>query len=150
MLLLALLLAQTAAAPAPCAKLDTALPPALAGWTRAPVELLKPGTWMDLPTGDPGGLNGMVKTDKPGKAAIAPFVIDKPGIYGIATDQGGWIDIFPMAGGDALKSVAHGHGPECSTIRKIVRFDFKPGIYRLTITGLTAPKVKAMLVESGE
>jgi hypothetical protein len=46
----------------------------------------------------------------------------------------------------ALVSTAHGHGPECSTIRKIVRFKLDPGSYRLYLTGLAQPRVKAMLV----
>ena len=50
------------------------------------------------------------------------------------------------AGGEPLKSVAHGHGPACSTIRKIVRFDLKPGAYRLYLTGLDKPDATVMLV----
>ena len=51
-----------------------------------------------------------------------------------------------VAGGEALKSVLHGHGPQCSTIRKIVRFDLQPGTYRLYLTGLDKPAAKTMLV----
>ena len=62
-------------------------------------------------------------------------------------DQPGWIDVLPGAeGGEALKSVAHGHGPDCSTIRKIVRFQLPPGSYRAVVSGLLQAKAKLMLV----
>ncbi len=75
------------------------------------------------------------------------FRIKTAGRYGIALDQRGWVDVVPsVAGGEALKSTVHGHGPDCSSIRKIVRFDLQPGIYRLYVTGLATPSVKVMLV----
>ena len=77
------------------------------------------------------------------------FRIDTAGRYGIALDQRGWIDVVSgAAGGEALKSTVHGHGPDCLSIRKIVRFDLKPGVYRLFITGLATPSAKVMLVAS--
>lgn len=164
MLLVALLFAQTT----PCTAMDANLPAALAAWAMpgqgSPDDLTKPVTFMSL---KPGDLDRIRRTpprkvvtiadavqaikDRPTEPAETGgtnevgFRIDTAGIYGIALDQPGWIDVAPE-GGAALASVQHGHGPECSTIRKIVRFDLKPGAYRLTLTKLTRPRAKVMLV----
>ena len=133
-----MLLAQTA-----CPATDANLPPPLAGWS-APAQAFEPGKAVMLDTSDAPPPAGA----KPGRTATIGFRIDKPGTYGIALDQPGWIDVLPgVSGGEALESVRHGHGPECSSIRKIVRFELAPGVYRLTLTGLSGPKAKVMLVE---
>ncbi|RYG77424.1 MAG: hypothetical protein EON59_17290 [Alphaproteobacteria bacterium] len=123
----ALLLAQTAPA---CTAMDANLPAPLAGWAM---------THKGLMLGHAGTLDA---TD--GKATT-DFRIDTAGTYGIALDQPGWIDVAAK-GGAALVSVKHGHGPDCSTIRKIVRFELKPGAYTLTLAKLTKPVAKVMLV----
>ncbi|MCW3837370.1 hypothetical protein ACFQ1E_15610 [Sphingomonas canadensis] len=114
-----------------CAATDAALPPALSGWT-APVEAFGPG-------------QAAVLEVKDGTVEIG-FRIETAGRYGIALDQGGWIDVTPLGAAAPLKSAGHGHGPECSTIRKIVQFDLQPGVYRVSLTRLTKPQVKLMLV----
>ncbi|MBQ1500640.1 MAG: hypothetical protein IIZ38_20215 [Sphingomonas sp.] len=147
----ALLLAQAApAAPAAqttqCKATDASLPAGLLGWV-APGDAFVPGKAVALDTIDGAALKGLPAGSKPGKAAMIGFRIESAGIYGVALDQGGWIDVLPGAeGGTALASVRHGHGPECSTIRKIVRFRLEPGIYRLYVSGLAGARVKAMLV----
>lgn len=142
MLLVALMLAQTVPQ---CPATDVNLPAPLAAWT-APGDGLSPGKAMWLRAGDPAKLAWPVANPKPGKASVIAFRVDTPGTYGVALDQGGWIDLYPIKGKTPLKSVRHGHGPECSSIRKIVWFDLKPATYRLTVTGLQADTVKAMLV----
>ncbi|NIJ22396.1 hypothetical protein FHS95_004111 [Sphingomonas naasensis] len=132
MLLAALLLAQTA----PCTAMDANLPAPLAGWTSSaphPGLMLGHATTLDI-----SGYAAMSRTD---------FTVTEAGMYGVALDQGGWIDVAPK-GRASLTSVGHGHGPECSTIRKIVRFALKPGVYTLTLSKLTkAPRV--MLIRDG-
>lgn len=143
MLLAALLLLQ--AAPQ-CAATDAALPANLSGWA-APAATFGVNQAVTLQAGEVAKLTGVPAGTKPGGAVMIGFRIDKAGRYGVALDQRGWIDVVPgAAGGEALKSVVHGHGPECSTIRKIVRFDLKPGMYRLYLTGLDKPAAKVMLV----
>ena len=149
----ALLLLQTAPAPAAqttaCKATDASLPTSLLGWVK-PGDEFTPGKAVELDTLDGAALKGLPAGAKPGKAAMIGFKVEAAGTYGVALDQGGWIDVLPGGeGGAALTSVKHGHGPECSTIRKIVRFDLKPGTYRLYVSGLSTLKVKAMLV-SGE
>jgi len=144
----ALLLLQTAPAAqtTACKATDASLPTGLLGWVK-PGDEFTPGKAVELDTIDGAALKGLPAGSKPGKAAMIGFRIESAGNYGVAIDQGGWIDVLPgTEGGTALESVKHGHGPDCSTIRKIVRFDLKPGVYRLYISGLSTPKVKAMLV----
>jgi hypothetical protein len=153
MLFAALLLAQTApattaqaTAATQCKAPDASLPTPLLGWT-APGDELTPDKAVSLDTVDASTLKGLPAGTKPGKAATIGFKVTTTGTYGIALDQAGWIDVLPgTAGGTALASVAHGHGPDCSTIKKIVRFKLDPGAYRLYLTGLTQAKAKVMLV----
>jgi hypothetical protein len=148
MLLLALLLAQTAPvqATAACKAPDASLPTALSGWSTPGDELVADKA-VSLATVDAATLKGLPKGAKPGRAAMIEFRIIKAANYGIALDQPGWIDVLPgAAGGEPLKSVAFGHGPDCSTIRKIVRFQLAPGTYRAFASGLQQTKAKLMLV----
>lgn len=143
MLLAALLLL---AQDAPCTATDANLPAPLAGWV-APGEGFVPGKAVTVTAADAASIKGLPAGSKPGGAAMIGFRVEKAGSYGIALDQGGWIDVIPgVADGEPLKSVKHGHGPACSTIRKIVRFDLQPGLYRVTLTGLSKPQARVMLV----
>lgn len=163
--LAALLLAQTA--PQQCTAMDTGLPAALAAWTAPgdgdPADLTRPLVLMSRTPEDEAKLD--VTPPKPmsqadlvaaaaanrptaaqtGGVARIAFRIDKAGTYGIALDQPGWIDVA-VEGGTLLKTAGHGHGPACSTISKIVRFDLQPGLYELKLSKLTKPKAKVMLV----
>ncbi len=143
-----LLLAQTppVAQSTACKATDASLPAALAGWT-APGDEFTPGKAVALDTVDGATLAGLPVGSKPGKAATIGFRIAKGGSYGIALDQPGWIDLLPgTEGGKPLASVAHGHGPECTSIRKLVRFQLEPGLYRLYVSGLAKAQAKVMLV----
>lgn len=174
-LAIASLLLQTDPAPA-CTAMDAALPPSLAAWAVRGSgninDLTKPVVFASISPEDQAKLDtqkpGQVRTVADALAAIrngprtvatggmtrVPLRIEKAGRYGIALDQPGWIDIAPIEGnppgsvadGKPLASVQHGHGPACSTIRKIVRFDLQPGLYRLTLAKLTKPQAKVMLV----
>jgi hypothetical protein len=129
--LAALLLAQTAPE-LKCNVLDLTLPAAYAGW-KAPGAVLAPGKAMALKA--------------KGGAAAVTFHIASAGVYGIALDQKGWIDVYPgTAGGEALKSVSHREGDPCWSIRKIVRYQLAPGDYRLSLTKLAGTGARAMLI----
>ncbi|MDV3459343.1 hypothetical protein RZN05_20280 [Sphingomonas sp. HF-S4] len=114
-----------------CRTLDARLPVALRGWKVS-------GSGLD--TGHTVTLNAGRD-----KALRTSVTIRRAGTYGIALDQAGWIDVAP-ARGKPLESVAHGHGPECSTIRKIVRYKLRPGTYRVDVTRLKAARARLMLV----
>ncbi|AQR75280.1 hypothetical protein [Sphingomonas sp. LM7] len=123
-------LALTIAVPQ-CRTYDVRLPAPLAGWTRT-AGALDTGGAVTLHAGRDGALSTTVR-------------IRKAGTYGIALSEPGWIDLAP-ARGKALESVAHGHGPECTTIRKIVRYKLRPGTYRVTVNKLKATRARLMLV----
>ena len=167
MLIAALLLSfQTAPAPV-CTAMDANLPASPSQWATPrhgdPGDLTRPVVLVSRTAEDMARLDAMPKkplsadelgtiiAQRPAPAQTGGmtrigFRIDTAGTYGIALDQAGWIDVAPK-GGAALKSVKHGHGPECSTIRKIVRFDLRPGAYTLTLTKLVKPQAKVMLVK---
>jgi hypothetical protein len=143
MLIPALLLLQAATS---CPATDAALPASLSGWT-VQADGFGVNQAVTLEAGDVAKLPGVPAGAKPGGAVMIGFRIETAGRYGIALDQRGWIDVVPgLAGGEALKSTQHGHGPDCSSIRKIVHYDLQPGIYRLYLTGLDQPRAKTMLV----
>ncbi|TGX55164.1 hypothetical protein E5A73_06995 [Sphingomonas gei] len=113
-----------------CRSYDTALPRSLRGWTRSG-RVLDTGHAVTLPrTGD--SIRTLLR-------------IRKAGTFGIALSEPGWIDVSPERG-KPLDSVAHGHGPQCSTIRKIVRYKLRPGTYRVTVNKLKATRARLMLV----
>ncbi len=135
---------------ATCPALDAALPRLWMGWT-TPDPLLGGGTVAAAGKLVAGHAYKASLTASPqmayavplGKPAAADtfgglFVlnVDQAGIYEIALDQGAWIDV--AADGKVLSSVAHGHGPDCSSIHKIVDFDLTPGRYTVQISA--APK----------
>lgn len=143
MLIPALLLLQAATS---CPATDAALPASLSGWT-VQADGFGVNQAVTLEAGDVAKLPGVPAGAKPGGAVMIGFRIETAGRYGVALDQRGWIDVVPgLAGGEALKSTQHGHGPDCSSIRKIVHYDLQPGIYRLYLTGLDQPRAKTMLV----
>ena len=123
-------LALTIAVPQ-CRSQDTRLPAPLAGWTRNG-RGLDTGHAVTLHAGRDG-------------AATTTMRIRKAGRFGIALDQAGWIDVAPMRG-KPLASTQHGHGPQCSTIRKIVRYQLRPGTYRVTVNRLKGTRARLMLV----
>jgi len=115
----------------PCRALDTALPRPLVGWTRH-------GRTLD--TG-----HAVTRVAGRGKAVSTSVRIRKAGLFGVAVDQDGWVDLF-RGGGRALDMASESRGPACSTIRKIVRYRLRPGVYRVEVRQLKALRVKLMLV----
>lgn len=143
MLLAALLLLQAAPA-CPAAPVIQA---ELAGWSAAvPVVA---GRTVAAAAPLPGGRGARVVLAPatavtlpvaPGKAAplgtssgVVSFTVPERGRYRVALAAGAWVDV--VADGKALPSVAHGHGPACSPIRKQVDFDLQPGRYLLQVVG---------------
>jgi hypothetical protein len=129
-----------------CAAMDANLPAPLASWATPgpgdPMDLSRPVTLVPM---ERSRVPGLPATAKAGNATGIPFTVTVAGTYGVAVDQAAWIDVAPT-GGAPLTSVKHGHGPECSTIRKIVRFELKPGEYWIFLSGLGDANVRVMLV----
>lgn len=152
-MILALLLAQAAPAAEPaCTDTGFLRRSPLAGWTRRGATL-DSGDAVTMATVEPASVRmvGIPAPTKPGRALAIGFSVRAAGSYGLALDQKGWIDVYPepSAGrSTALASTTHGHGPACSTIRKIVRYTLAPGRYRILVSGLEQPMAKLMLVRN--
>jgi hypothetical protein len=83
-----------------------------------------------------------VKNTKEGTfGGLLMLTIEKAGIYAVALDQPARIDV--VRDGKIIKSSGHGHGPACSTIRKMVDFKLDPGHYTVQISN--APKDTALI-----
>ncbi|HMP46902.1 MAG TPA: hypothetical protein PKD99_17530 [Sphingopyxis sp.] len=75
---------------------------------------------------------------------MVPITVDRPGRLVVALDAGAWIDL--VQDGAIVKSAAHGHGPACSGIRKMVEYDVAPGRYLLQIVNAPDRSIRAMAV----
>ena len=147
MIVLALLLAQAAASACPAT--PARLPADLAGWTASGSDLASMRA-VTVPTMDPATvrLADVPPPKQAGRMALSTFRVRAPGTYGIALGAKGWIDLYRVGDRTPLVSTKHGHGPDCSGIRKIVRFALKPGEYRVVVGGLDAASARLMLVRS--
>lgn len=153
-LILAPLLALQAA---PACATTTAPPPELAGWSAARqlragasgegTPAVTPGTAVDAQLRPAAELRYPVAPAKPGAAQTAGGVfaltIDRAGRYRIALGAGAWIDV--VRDGAALAPAAHGHGPACSSVRKMVDYDLAPGRYLVQLAGSPTPTIRLMV-----
>jgi hypothetical protein len=67
-------------------------------------------------------------------ATATPLTLEiaEAGTYVVALDIPAWVDL--SRDGQTLRSAAHDHGPDCSTIRKFVDFILVPGRYTITLS----------------
>ena len=138
-LVLAALLPVAGAAPAQGMRCTEPLPVGMASW--ADPIALKGGDM--LPIGTAARLTMMVDAEPvvaPEKPAAAGsfggtlrFRVTRAGRYRVALSGPVWVEV--VQGGRRLRSVAHGHGGQCSPIRKKVDFALKPGRYTLQLSG---------------
>ncbi|WP_375391013.1 homogentisate 1,2-dioxygenase [uncultured Sphingomonas sp.] len=165
--MLALLILAQALAPTPaamdvaktvCPAMPAALPADYAGWSvAAPVTaapdasrvgdaMLRIGQGARATLQPASALRLPVPSARPlgatGHGGVFAFEAAAAGRYRVALGAGVWVDV--VANGAALTSVAHGHGPDCTPVRKYVDFDLKPGRYLLQVTG--DPSVLALMV----
>lgn len=77
-------------------------------------------------------------------AGLFAFSVDQPGSYRVALGSGGWVDV--LEDGKAVASSAHGHGPDCSGIVKMVDFPLKAGEHILQIEGSKEATVGLLVV----
>ncbi len=145
-------------APAPCAA-PGKLPPELAGWTSP--RAVTAATTRDelgaatLPLG--AGMRATlaqtprvaypVQPEHPGTATthggLFAFTVTDAGTYRVALSGPAWIDL--VAGSEAVASSAHGHGPDCTGVRKMVDFPLKPGRYLLQVSGAPEPAIELLV-----
>ena len=88
-----------------------------------------------------------VRPEKPGgsvsSGGLFAFEVPAAGRYRVALGSAAWIDV--LSGSTPAMSVAHGRGPACSTVRKMVDFDLKPGRYLLQVAGNGTPTLALMV-----
>lgn len=151
--------AQEAAPAAACGAVDAALPPAFAGWTaKSPVvSASAPGALAGAALTVGSGAAAMlhptpevryaVLPEKPGgsvsQGGMFSLNIGQPGTYAVALGSGAWIDL--IRDGATVASTAHGHGPACSSIRKVVDFDLKRGRYIVQVSANADPELRIMV-----
>ena len=80
-------------------------------------------------------VNYPLRPEKPGGSVsyggLIGVDVAQAGTYRVALSSGAWIDLVKQ--GKAVASVAHGHGPECTGVRKMVDFALTPGRYTLQL-----------------
>jgi hypothetical protein len=144
---------------AACAKTDVDLPPFLAGWTnkagvvsatsaaRAGRAMLTPGAAAQVSLHSVGEVAYPSPPGKPGApdayGGLVQFRVERAGTWRVALSSSAWIDV--ISGDQVEVSVAHAHGPACSTIRKTVDFSLKPGLYTLELSAGAEPEVRVLV-----
>jgi hypothetical protein len=143
------------AAPA-CAAIDKTLPAELAGWNgkaslssatgaadAAKAEMVL-GKGYEAALLETPEIAYPVQPEKPGGSAshggLFEFTVPTAGSYTVALGAAAWIDV--IENGKAITPVSFGHGPECTSIRKIVVFTLQPGKHVLQISSNAASKLK--------
>jgi hypothetical protein len=168
-LLLPLLVAAAPIAQAPgaeptadqrCAVSRPPLPAGLTGWSRraplaagtstrsAPVIVVGHGADLRLAPADQvtPAVTSQRQPDIGETAGLALFQVARPGTYRVALGNAAWIDV--VRAGRALAASAHGHGPACTGIRKMVDFKLEPGRYVLQLSGTKAASLPVMIARA--
>lgn len=147
-----------ASAPADCTA-TAALPAEMAGWARrSPLAAadsakrlsratLSIGQGIDAALRPTGDVRYAVRPEKPGGSVshggLFGFTIAEAGTYRVAIGSAAWIDV--LKDGATATSSAHGHGPACTGIRKMVDFPLTPGRYVLQIAANGSPTLPLLL-----
>ncbi|HUD29028.1 MAG TPA: hypothetical protein VMQ93_09170 [Novosphingobium sp.] len=133
--------------PAPACTAPAALPAELASW-RDPAPLtagrdrkgaakamLTPGQAALLTLSRTPEVAYPLRPEKPGGTVsfggLASFTVKEAGTWRVALGSGAWVDV--VKDGKAATSVAHGHGPDCTGVRKMVDYQLSPGTYTLQL-----------------
>lgn len=80
-----------------------------------------------------------------GHGGLAEVTIEQAGTYHVALSTPAWVDL--VADGEALASIAHGHGPKCSSIHKVVDFTLQPGSYTLAISANKGDQAQVLVAK---
>ncbi|WP_054530289.1 hypothetical protein [Erythrobacter sp. SG61-1L] len=75
--------------------------------------------------------------------AVLTFSAPSAGTYLITVADPMWIDVIGAKG--VVESSAHGHGPDCSGIGKIVHFPLQPGTYRIELSAAQVDASRLMI-----
>jgi hypothetical protein len=88
-----------------------------------------------------------LRPEKPGGSVsyggLVQIDVREAGAYRVALDSAAWIDL--VRDEQAVKSTAHGHGPNCTGIRKMVDYPLTPGLYTLQISANGQPQMTVLV-----
>ena len=88
-----------------------------------------------------------VQLQKPGGSVayggLFEFTVATAGSYAVALSSATWIDVIDT--GKAVAPAGFGHGPECTSIRKMVVFALQPGRHALQVSANADARMKIMV-----
>lgn len=155
--------APSPAAPEACPSTPVALPAELANWApRLPLPAARDakstsnaqltlGKAVDAELRATPEVRYSLRPEKPGGSAsfggLYVFTVAQGGSFRVALGSAAWIDVLKASsqGSQAMRSVAHGHGPDCSGIRKMVDFTLEPGSYVLQVSANSANRLPLLV-----
>ena len=121
---------------------------AKAGGEAAKAPLLSTGKAANVTLLSTPDVHYALRPEKPGGSVsyggLLALDIAQAGTYRIALSSAAWIDVVGKDG--ALHSVAHGHGPDCTGIRKMVDYVAPAGRYTLQISANGTPQITVLAV----
>jgi hypothetical protein len=120
------------------------LPATFAKWNAIPSPALRIGLPTEAVARPAPRVKWVMPPAKPGRGAVLRFSIGRAGVYQVGLSNAAWIDVVRR--GKALKSLAHGHGPLCTGLRKIVDFRLARGTYTLQLAAMPEPTSRVMVV----
>ena len=77
-------------------------------------------------------------------AGMVALDVPEAGTYRVALGKAAWIDI--VRDGLVIASTAHGHGPACSGIRKMVDFPLQSGRHLIQLAGAADAALTALVI----
>jgi len=151
--------AQTPQSPA-CAAMDQSLGDGLGAW-RSKADLSAAASAGDLAKSElkiaAAAKVALLQTpkvdypappEKPGGSVshggLLGFMVKEPGTYRVALSTPAWVEV--VKDGKSIAPASFGHGPECTTIRKIVEFPLGAGAHVLEIAANAENTVNVLVV----
>lgn len=151
--------AQTEEPPSSCTPGQGTLPAAFSGWsdtaqlhsatsgTELKDTMLAPGHAATVALHATPDVKYPLQPKKPGGSVshggLVGFSVPAAGTYEVGLSTGAWVDVFD--GKNLVTSTAHGQGPACTGIRKLVDFPLHAGSYVLQISTNAQPEVKVII-----
>jgi hypothetical protein len=142
-----------------CAATPAAPPLALAGWAgrvavTAAVDpsglasaMLVPGKGADVTLKPTPQITYPLRPSHPGgsvsSGGLLAFDVTEAGTYRVAIGSGAWLEV--VRDGTGIESTAHGRGPACTGIGKMVDFPLTPGRHLLEIAGNGTPSIAVLV-----
>ena len=90
-----------------------------------------------------------VRPEQPGGSVsyggLMRLDVTEAGTYRVALGSAAWLDL--VRSGEFMESTAHGRGPDCTSIRKMVSFPLTPGHYVLQIAASGEPQTTVLVTK---